>query len=124
MKYLNFSNVEEEIFQDEGAQSMLPPYFSSYFESWKLGKQFPILRNFGKTALLDFLNQLDDSHVKKLEEYFGERIIVERLTYNLVYNVQIPLSEKEICENLCDIIGFNYYSIWRDDSYLYISFWR
>ena len=124
MKYLNFSNVEELIFEDETAQSVLPPYFCSYYESWKLGKRIPMLRSFAKTAILDFLNQLQDSHIEALENYFGERIVVEKLNYNIVYNVKLPISETELCQNLCDIVGFNYYSMWRDDSYVYISFWR
>jgi hypothetical protein len=83
-----------------------------------------MLRSFAKTAILDFLNQLQDSHIEALENYFGERIVVEKLNYNIVYNVKLPISETDLCKNLCDIVGFNYYSMWRDDSYVYISFWR
>lgn len=124
MKHLNFSTAEELIFRDSGAQQVLPSYFASYFESWRLGKRVPMLRQFAKTAILDFINQLDESHTKTLEDYFGEKVIVEKLNYNIVRNIKIPLSETEVCKTLCEIVGFNYYSLWRDELYLYISFWR
>lgn len=124
MKYLNFMNVEELIFQNDEIKHLLPSYYWSFFDQWRLGKQLPMLRQVGKAAVLDFLNQLKDEDIEKLEEYFEERIVVEKLNYSAVFNVKIPLSETEICQKLCGIEGFNYFSTWRDESYLYISFWR
>lgn len=121
---LNFSTVEELIFQNEEVQKILPPEFNNYFESWKLGKRLPMLRQLSKTALLDFLNHLQDNHIQELEKYFEDRIILERLSYDIVRNLKIPLSESAICKDLCDIIGFKYFTIWRDDQHLYLSLWR
>lgn len=124
MKRLNFSNVEELIFRNEDVQRLLPSHFSGMFEQWKLGVRFPMLKQLGKTALLDFLSQLEDEHIEVLEEYFCERITVERLNYNIVENLVIPLSETETCERLNKILGFNNLSMWRDGESLYLSFWR
>lgn len=124
MQYLNFGNVEELIFSNTETHRLLPSYFFGYFEQWKLSKRVPMLRSFGKTAVLDFLNQLDEHHIESLSEFFGERIVVEKLNYNIVSNIKIPLSQPEICDQLCAVIGFNNYSMWRDDMHLYISFWR
>lgn len=90
MKVINFSNVEQLIFEDEKTHRLFPAYFSSYFETWKLGKRLPMLRQMGKEALLDFLNHVRDEHLEALEEYFGERIAVEKLNYSTVRNVKIP----------------------------------
>lgn len=124
MRYLNFSNVEELIFSNAETHRLLPSYFFGYFEQWKLSKRVPMLRSFGKTAVLDFLNQLDEHHIESLSEFFGERIVVEKLNYNIVSNLKIPLSQTEVCDQLCGVIGFSNYSMWRDDMHLYISFWR
>lgn len=83
-----------------------------------------MLRSLGKTAILDLLNQLEDKHIDVLEEYFGERIVVEKLHYNIVNNLKIPLVEKEVCEQLCGLATHSYFSIWRDEDHLYITFWR
>tara|TARA_B100000941_G_C28239736_1_gene415862 strand:- start:206 stop:583 length:378 start_codon:yes stop_codon:yes gene_type:complete len=125
MLYINFSNVEKLIFENsEEIKQILPPYYWSFFEQWKLGKQLPMLKQVGKSAMLDFLNHIKDEDVDLLEEYFDERIVVEKLNYSTVQNLKIPISEKDICQKLCEVIGFNYFSTWRDDKFLYISFWR
>lgn len=125
MKYLNFSNVEELIFQDRDAQKVLPAHMFSLFEQWRLAQRVPFLRELGKQALLDFLGGLsDEEDIPTLEEYFGEKIIVERLNYNVAESIRIPLNESTICKELCDIEGFNYFSVWRDEDFIYISFWR
>lgn len=124
MLNLNFSNVEELIFYNTGIQHKLPPRLFSIFEQWRLAKRVPYLRQIGKQALLDFLNQIGDEELFVLEEHFGEKIQVEKLNYSIVQNLKIPLSEEGICEQLCHVVGFNHFSTWRDDDYLYVSFWR
>lgn len=124
MKYLNFSNVEELVFYDRDLQSRLPIYMFSLFEQWRLAQRVPFLREMGKQAILDFLNCLDEDHLDILEEYFGEKIVVEKLNYSIALDLRIPLNETTLCRELCQIEGFNYYSMWRDEDFLYISFWR
>lgn len=123
MLYLNFSNVEELVFFDTTVQQLMPDHFS-IFEQWRLGKRISYLRDVGKQAVLDLLNALDDEDVAVLEEYFGEKIEVEKLNYSVATNYRVPLSEPEICEALCGIEGFNYFSTWRDGEHLYVSAWR
>jgi hypothetical protein len=125
MKTLNFSNVEELVFMDKDAQELLPPAMQVYFEQWKLAMRVPLLGQMGKQAVLDFLNSLEDEHVYVLEEYFGERIFVEKLNYLLAMNLRIPIAEtREMCESLCKIEGSYYFSTYRDADYLYVSYWR
>jgi hypothetical protein len=124
MKYVNFSNVEQLIFENTDVHHLLPPYFSNYFEQWKMGKRIPMLRQVGKRAILDFLNHIKNEHIIKLEEYFGERIIIEKLNYRNVMNLTIPIASEKICEQLCEVLGHYYYNIWRDEEHLYVCFWR
>ena len=125
MKYLNFLNVEELIFYDREVQSKLPTHMFSLFEQWRLAQRVPYLRDIGKQAMLDFLAGLNDEEdVPTLEEYFGEKIIVERLNYHIAESIRVPLNESTICKELCEVEGFNYYSTWRDEDFLYVSFWR
>lgn len=125
MLLLNFANIEKLIFQDRDIQNILPPNMFSYFEQWRMGKQMPFLRQIGKSAMLDFLNNLNPEHIEILEEYFGERVVVERLNYSVAMNIEIPLDKaQESCDRLCEINGDFYFSTWRDKQKLYISFWR
>ena len=124
MLVLNFSNVEELIFYDTEVQRLLSPELFSVFEQWKLAKRVPYLGAIGKQAILDLLNILTDEDVMVLEQYFGKKVHVEKLFYKLANNITIPLEESKICEELCKIEGFNYYSTFRDDKNLYLTFWR
>ena len=70
---------------------------------------------------LDALEEYTD----ELEKYFGETVIVEKLNYHAVWNLKIPLEdEKEFCQEMCRMGGYGNYSTWRDDQYIYITFWR
>jgi hypothetical protein len=124
MLHLNFSNVEELIFFDEKVQKLLPDDMFSIFEQWRMAKRIPFLKGIGKQAMLDFLNLVNDQNIDILEQYFGEQIYVERIDYSIVKNFKIPISEKIVCEELCKIMDLIYYSTWRDEEYIYISFWR
>lgn len=125
MLHINFSNIEQLILDNEDMYLVLPTSARSYIELWKIGKQFPMMRQVGRQALFDLINSLDDSDIESLEDYFGERIILEKLNYRTVENVVIPLKDAdEICNMLCEIRGFNYFSTWRDEKHLYVSFWR
>lgn len=124
MKLINFSNVEELIFFDQDVQKALPPHMFGLFEQWRMAQRIPFLRQLGRQALLDLLNGLTDVEITILENHFGEKIIVERLNYNIVQNITIPLSELALCETLCEIQAFGYFNTWRDQDFLYITFWR
>lgn len=84
-----------------------------------------MLKGIGKQALLDLLNTLTDEDIVALEMYFGKKVIVERLNYSIVRDFKVSLSDVgDICNKLCDVVDSNYFSTWRDEEYLYISFWR
>lgn len=120
---LNFSTAEELIFWDREAQQVLPVHFFSIFEQWRLSKRVSYLRDTGKHAILDFLNALSDDDVALLENYFDEKINLEKLSYQTVNNMNLPLNES-ICDKLCLIEGSNYFSLWRDENQLYLSIWK
>ena len=124
MLYLNFSNAEELIFWDTAVQRLLPVHMFSIFEQWRLAKRVAFLREVGKQAILEFLNTLTEEDVSVLEQHFGEKIVVERLNYTVAMDIKVPIEESKACEELCKVEGFNYFSTWRDDKYLYLSFWR
>jgi hypothetical protein len=121
---LDFSNVEELIFLNEKVRNVLPPFFASYFESWTLSKRVPMLKQLGRQAMYDLLNELNEDHILSLEEFFGERIMIEKLIYNAVKNIKLSLDNAEVCDILCNIVGDNYYVVYRDDRYVFITFWR
>lgn len=124
MLQLNFSNAEELIFFDSEVQNLLGIEMFSIFEQWRMAKRIPYLASLGKQAILDFLNTITDDDLMVLENYFGEKIEVEKLNYTIVQNFTIPLSESQICEHLCVMEGLNYFSTWRDRDNLHITFWR
>ena len=122
---LNFSNIEELIFYDTEAQKILPQGYFSVFEQWRISKKLPILSSIGRQAVLDLLNNLTNDDLEALEFYFQDTIILKKMNYSISNSFKFPLSEEAlICNQLCEIYEFGYYSIYRDDEHLYITFWR
>lgn len=122
MRLLNFSTVEELIFADQGAQAVLPAHYHGYYEQWKLAQRLPVLRQLGRNAVIDLLESLNDKDINALENYFGEGVIIEKINYHIVQHIKVPISG--ICDRLCEVSGFNYFTMWRDESHCYLSFWR
>lgn len=122
---LNFQNVEKLIFHDRELQKLLPDHMFSYFEQWRMGQYIPYLKQVGKSAILDFLNNVSEDEVQIIEDYFQEKVMIERLNYKMSFNLEIPLEDSEnICKSLCEIDGNFYFNTWRDSEKLYIIFWR
>lgn len=124
MLILNFSNVEDLIFYDKNIQNLLPVDMFSIFEQWRLSKRIPYLRSIGKEALLDFLNLIEENEIKILEDYFQQKVSVEKINYKTVVNIQVDLKKEKICQEICNIQEFNYFNTYRDENFLYLTFWR
>ena len=119
---LNFSNIENYIFEDLNSQKLLPQFYP-YFEQWRLARRLPILKQLGRQAVLDVLNQISDEDIVALEQYFGKSISIDKLEYSVIKNIQVPVNS-DLCDLLCELRGFNYFSTWRDQDHIYISLWR
>lgn len=118
---LNTINAEELIFYNNKLRNKLSE-FNHIFSQWDFAKQSPALRSLAKRTVLDFLNQLKKEHISLLEEYFNDKISLEKLNYNIVKNYDFPL-EKANAE-LNDLGGSSNFCIYRKDDQLYISFWK
>lgn len=119
---LNCSTAEELLFYDTGAQSRLPAHFFNHFEQWRLSKRIPFLRDLGKQAVLDLLNELGEDEVAILEDYFGDKITVEKLNYQVAVHVEAPIDSA--CGELCETAGFDRVSAFRNGDKLHLTFWR
>lgn len=117
---LNFENIET-VFRDNNFRQALPE-FKSLFDSWLVASRNPALRQLGKRAILDFLEQLDEDHLKIISDYFGEKVVLEKVDSHIVKEV------KGYCENIPVVLDeFEHYSnfiITRNKKEVTICFWR
>tara|TARA_Y100000034_G_scaffold104648_1_gene131353 strand:- start:12608 stop:12982 length:375 start_codon:yes stop_codon:yes gene_type:complete len=124
MKILNFQNIEKLIFHNDNIRHHLPQELQNHIYAWQMGRKASFLRQTAKKAVFDFLNALNDEHLDMLSEFFGEPVRVEKIDYKSVKSLKLPLSKTNICEALCEMVGHNYFTTWRDSKYLYISLWK
>jgi len=118
---LNLQNVEDLVFFNKKIWEILPE-FRSLFEQWALGKRTPGLQNLGKRSLIDFLNSLEKTHLDKLEEYFKDIILLDKIDYHTVHNYNGKI--EEIQSKLCKFNGFIDFSVYRKDDQINLTFWR
>jgi hypothetical protein len=119
---INFSNVEKNIFENEELRRILYIKYNIFFSQWIIGKQVPSLKQVAKKALFDFLNNFKEEDLPILEKHFNEKITIEKLNYDVIKSLKIPINE--ICDFLDELEGFNYFTTSRDADYIYILGWR
>lgn len=119
---LNFTNIEELVFYNNNVKYYLPQHLISFYYQWELGRKNQFLRNIAVKALFDFLNGITEDDIKIFEKLFDDEVKVEKFDYKTVKNYKIPLDE--VCEKLCKISGYNYFTTYRDKDFLYLSIWR
>ncbi len=118
---LNLQNIEEAIFFDKKVQGLLPE-FRHLFDQWSISKRVPGMQNLGKRTVIEFLNSLEADHVRRIGEYFGETIIVDKIDGNLVRDYE---GDSELAEDdLCQFAGFKDCAVYRDCGRVYITYWR
>lgn len=116
---INLQNIEEQIFFDKKIQSLLPE-FRHYFDQWQLSKVYPGFGNLGRRSVVDFLNSLETKHLRILEEYFGDSILLNKIDPNIVRHYQSDIDSTELCE----FSGYKEFCLFRDKNQLKMTFWR
>jgi len=119
---INIKNVEELILSNNRVKRLIPE-FKPLFRRWAMGKRFSGFSYLSQKAVLELLEALEHEHITILENHFAENIKIEKTDYRIAKNMQ---SSTECLEDdLCNLEGFvDNFSITRDDSQVYISFWR
>lgn len=120
---INIQNVEDLIFYDQKLQKLLPE-FSGLFGQWKLAKQYPDLRSLGKRSIIEFLNKVTDEQTKIIEKYLGARVKFARIDSRIVRNYKFELENFEGSLGELETDGFSNFFLTRNESQIYISFWR
>jgi hypothetical protein len=118
---LNLQNVEDLIFFDKKIWDILPE-FRSLFEQWALSKRVPGMQNLGKRSIIDFLNNLEQSHLNKLEEHFNDIILLDKIDYHTVHNYNGNI--EKIQSELCRFEGFVDFFIYRKGDQISLTFWK
>lgn len=119
MLVIDIKNVENLIFFDKAVQRKLPE-FKELFDQWAIGKRLPTIKFVSQKAIYTLLEQLNEEHIKILEQHFNKQIKVGTIDYHLVRHCEIDVNkpQKTILNNFLDIC------ITRNKDKAYISFWR
>lgn len=118
---LNLQNVEELVFFDKKIWKLLPE-FRHYFEQWALSKRAPGLQNLAKRTLIDFLHSLEKAHLDKLEQYFQDTIVLNKVAHDMIKNYNGKV--EEIYNDLCQFEGFIDFVAYRKGDQIGITFWK
>lgn len=117
---INLKNIEELIFFDQKIHGLFPE-FRHLFDQWQLGQRIPGMKTLGQRSVLELLNSIDQSKIAKLEEYFGDSVLLQKIDSNLVSHYEWNIDEKD---NLCEYSGYRDFCLSRDADKIKISFWR
>jgi len=119
---ITFQNTDQIVFQDSKLRKLLPD-FQQQFQTWALARQTPELKAMGQKAVIDFLSLVEAKHVKIMEEYFNDKVVVDKIDTNVVANHEFHIDEAEKLLNAQPILKEAFFA-YREEDRLYISFWR
>lgn len=121
MLIINLRNIEEFIFKNKQLKLKFPE-FKAYFDQWNLAQQHSSLKSIGKQAIIDLLNNLNDSHIKIMQEYFNVSVTIDKLSNRIVKNFQCDVENLET--ELNKLNDFAQVCAYRQGNQVYISMWR
>lgn len=121
MIVLDFLNVAEIIFMDPELRSKLPD-FKSQFDSWLLSARSSALRQLGKRAILAFLTELKDDHLKIISEHLGTQVVLKKIDHHIVKQLETSIKELEVVLNTGD--WYSNFAITRNKDKVKVGFWR
>lgn len=117
---INLQNISKLIFEDKKVQQLMPE-FSGVFRKWELGIRSGI-DSIVKDALIELLNNIDDTQVERLSNFWGKPVTVSKLNSRITRDLRLPIDSAEIVLN--EIEEQWNFSISRDGDTSYISLWR
>ena len=121
MVTLNLKNIESILFNNKKLIQQFPE-FKHYFDQWRLSKQHSFLKNVGMQAVIDLMNNLNDDHIKKIEDFYNFKFKVVKINNKLVNNFEFDLdscdnflSELPVVANIC---------LYRNKNELFVTSWN
>ena len=123
MLEINIQNVEELIFQNNKIWRDLPD-MAYLRDHWRMSKISPIFKAMGKKAILDFLNKVSKDHEKIISKHLGTSVSITKIDRHLIKNMEIKIDEAEDILNLFSDELYPYFSTYRKEDNVYVTFWR
>lgn len=118
---INLRNIEEILFHNTELCKKFPE-FRHYFDQWKLAKQHAFLKQTGKQAIIDLLNNLNENHLEIISNYFGMEITIDKFNDRIVNYHEFDVNS--ISEEINAIQEFGNVFLYRKADQIYIGTWR
>lgn len=121
MVTLSLKNIESILFNNKKLTDQFPE-FKHYFDQWRLSKQHSFLKNVGVQAVVDLMNNLNDNHLKKIEDFYNLKFKVVKINNKLVSNFSFMLDESDL--NLDELPVVANLCLYRNKKELFITSWN
>lgn len=118
---LNLNNVEELVFFEKEFADFIPD-FRQYYDQWRLSRMTPALRPIGNKSLIDFLCNITELQKEKIEEKFGEKIIIDAPNTKIIKFFETNCDSLEELLNKINVHG--YHRFYRKGNKIFITIWR
>lgn len=116
---INLQNIEEQFFFNQEIQKLFPE-FRHFFDQWKMSKTYPGFGTLGKRSVIDLMNSLTPEHLKILEGFFGEPVLLNKVDPHIIRNYSGSLES----DTLCEFSSYREFAVFRNKDQMKITFWR
>lgn len=118
---LSLKNIESILFNNKKLTLQFPE-FTHYFDQWKLSKQHSFLKNVGFQAVIDLMNNLNDDHLKKIEDFYKVKFKLKKINNKLVNNYEFEIDS--CVDNLSELPIIANLSLHRNKEKIFITTWN
>jgi hypothetical protein len=117
---LSLKNIESVLFRNEKLAQQFPE-FKHYFDQWKLSKQYSFLKNVGVQAIIDLMNNLTETHLEKIEDFYKVKFKALKIKNKLIYNYEFDVDS--IVDNLDELPLVTNLCICRNKEKIFVTSW-
>jgi hypothetical protein len=118
---IDLNNVEELVFHERDFVDFIPD-FHQYYDQWYLSRTNPYLKDVGRKALMNFLNNITEKQKSKIEEKFGEKVQIDRPNKTGAYSFDADVDSLESLLNETNPYG--YPRLFRKGQRVFVTVWR
>lgn len=121
MPILDFQTAQDIVFSSQEMRRLLPAH-SALFDFWLSSVQAPALRQIGRRAILDFLQNVTPEEMGMLSRHLGQDLSIDSPDHRIAKDVRCGC--EELASTLAASDGYAHFAITRGKEEVKVCFWR
>lgn len=117
---INIYNVREEIFFNSEIKKKLNS-LKNIFDQWNIANNIGGMNSRLRMLELKLINSLNDEHKEIINEHFGLKVKIKKISNNLSQNYKFSIEDQNLPK---EIKEFREFCVSANQNNIYLTLWR